>query len=214
MFGNLLGTLQRFRQDETRVKDREMKKREIEKKIDEKTEKEREEAIKQKKELFSEREKQQHGIKVLQVPYKFSLHLSTMCFFALTSSFGDPHSMFPSSFQIQMKRVEEFELWEKNKRRQMSSIRTSASPRLFFLPKEHNDQTMTSLEETMEAIENEITEARDKFEEDLLKIEAKVTNQSKVKNALLQKPEPHIFKGKFLFPRLVVLNSVPLNCIN
>lgn len=78
MFGNLLGTLQRFRQDETRVKEREQKKREIEKKIDEKTEKEREEAIKQKKELFSEREKQQHEIKVLQVRKHFCTNVASV----------------------------------------------------------------------------------------------------------------------------------------
>ena len=42
MFGNLLGTLQKFKQDENRVKEREQKKREIEKKIEEKTEKEKE----------------------------------------------------------------------------------------------------------------------------------------------------------------------------
>lgn len=67
MFGNLLGTLQKFKQDETRVKDREMKKREIEKKIDEKTEKEKEEANRTKNELFSEKRKQQNEIKILQV---------------------------------------------------------------------------------------------------------------------------------------------------
>ena len=80
-----------------------------------------------------------------------------------------------------MKRVEEYEMWEKNKRRQMSSIRTSTKPQLFFLPKEHSDETMTALENTMDAIEKEIAEAREAFEEDLLKIEAKVTSRSKVK---------------------------------
>jgi hypothetical protein len=67
MFGNLMGTLQKFRQDENRVKDKEQKKREIEKKIEEKTEKEREEARSMKRELFHEKRKQQHEIKVLQV---------------------------------------------------------------------------------------------------------------------------------------------------
>ena len=36
MFGNLLGTLQKFKQDETQVKVREQKKKEVEKKIEEK----------------------------------------------------------------------------------------------------------------------------------------------------------------------------------
>ena len=68
MFGNLLGTLQKFKQDETRVRDREQKKREVEKKIEEKTEKEKEEAKRTKHELFSEKKKQQQEIKMLQVP--------------------------------------------------------------------------------------------------------------------------------------------------
>ena len=67
MFGNLLGTLQKFKQDETRVRDREQKKREVEKKIEEKTEKEKEESKRTKHELFSEKKKQQQEIKMLQV---------------------------------------------------------------------------------------------------------------------------------------------------
>ena len=73
MFGNLLGTLQKFKQDENRVKDREQKKRDIEKKIDEKTEKEKEEAKRTKNELFSEKKKQEHEIKILQVIFKTGL---------------------------------------------------------------------------------------------------------------------------------------------
>ena len=80
-----------------------------------------------------------------------------------------------------MKRVEEYELWEKNKRRQMAAVRTQTKPAIFFLPKDHNDSTMTALEETMDAIEKEIADARESFEEDLLKIEAKVTSRSKVR---------------------------------
>merc|ERR1712045_158736 len=58
MFGNLLGTLQKFKQDENRVKVREQKKRDVEKKIEEKTEKEKEEAKRTKNELFTEKKKQ------------------------------------------------------------------------------------------------------------------------------------------------------------
>ena len=71
MFGNLLGTLQKFKQDEKRVTDREQKKREVEKKIEEKTEKEKEEAKRTKYELFSEKKKQQQEIKMLQVSIAF-----------------------------------------------------------------------------------------------------------------------------------------------
>ncbi len=67
MFGSLLGTLQKFRQDETRVKEREAKKKEIEKKIEEKSEREKEEARKKKQDLFSDKRKQQQELKILQV---------------------------------------------------------------------------------------------------------------------------------------------------
>ena len=67
LFGNLLGTLQKFRQDENKSKDRELKKREIELKIEEKTEKEKDEAKKKKQELFHEREKQKQELITLQV---------------------------------------------------------------------------------------------------------------------------------------------------
>ena len=67
MFGSILGTLQRFRADESKDKDRDLKKRKIEAKIDQKSEKEKEEAIRQKKELFEDKKKKEREIKVLQV---------------------------------------------------------------------------------------------------------------------------------------------------
>ena len=73
MFGNLLGTLQKFKQDETQVKVREQKKKEVEKKIEEKTEKEKEEAKRTKHDLFSEKRKQQQEIKMLKVLLKMRI---------------------------------------------------------------------------------------------------------------------------------------------
>ena len=67
MFGSILGTLQKFRADENKGKDRELKKRKIEAKIDQKTEQEREDAIRQKKELFEDKRRKEREIKVLQV---------------------------------------------------------------------------------------------------------------------------------------------------
>lgn len=99
MFGNLLGTLQKFKQDENRVKDREQKKRDIEKKIEEKTEKEKEEAKRTKNELFSEKKKQEHEIKILQV---------------------------------QMDRIEQFEMWEK-KQETRNAIHQNNNSTLYFL---------------------------------------------------------------------------------
>jgi hypothetical protein len=158
MFGNLLGTLQKFRQDENRVKESVQKKRQVEQKIEEKTEKEKEEAKRTKIELFSEKKKQQHEIRVLQV---------------------------------QMERVQQYEVWEKNKRREMQYIRTTVpdQPQVFFMPKEHNDKTTVAYDATVVAIEAEIAIAKSIFEEDLLKIEAKINNPDEFVDPLEEEDE-------------------------
>ena len=50
---------------------------------------------------------------------------------------------FPYFFQLQMERVEQYELWEKNKRREMQYIKTTTSvegqPQIFYLPKVNQD---------------------------------------------------------------------------
>ena len=73
-----------------------------------------------------------------------------------------------------MKRAEEFETWERNKRKEQKYIRTkNCSRKIYFLPKQHNDATLTALENTMDEIDEEIQAARELFEEELLKINAR-----------------------------------------
>ena len=43
--------------------------------------------------------------------------------------------------QIQMKRVEEYEIWEKSKQFEGNFIRTKAEPDIFWMPKTHSDKT-------------------------------------------------------------------------
>jgi hypothetical protein len=70
-----------------------------------------------------------------------------------------------------MKRAEEFETWERSKRKQQKYIRTKkCSTKIYFLPKNHNDETLTALESTMDEIDQEIRVARELFEEELNKI--------------------------------------------
>ena len=73
--------------------------------------------------------------------------------------------------QVQMKRAEEFETWERSKRKEQKYIRTNnSSTKVYFLPKQHNEATLTALENTMDQIDQEIQAAREIFEDELLKI--------------------------------------------
>ncbi|CAG9858335.1 unnamed protein product [Phyllotreta striolata] len=67
MFGALLGTLQKFQQEETKLKQREQKRAELEKKIEEHEIKEKEEVRKERQELFFNRKKKQAEIKVIEL---------------------------------------------------------------------------------------------------------------------------------------------------
>ena len=89
-----------------------------------------------------------------------------------------------------MKRAEEFETWERNKRKEQKYIRTkNCSRKIYFLPNQHNDATLTALENTMDEIDVEIQAARELFEEELLKINARAD----------QNPNAVIVIAKILF---------------
>ena len=66
MFSSLLGTLQKFSQEESRLKPKEEKKAQIEKKLEEQAIKERENLLKEKQCLFSDRKRQQLEIKAIE----------------------------------------------------------------------------------------------------------------------------------------------------
>ena len=73
-----------------------------------------------------------------------------------------------------MKRAEEFEIWERSKRKEQKYIRTkNSSTKIYYLPKNHNDSTLTALENTMDEIDEEIRTAREIFEEELQKISSR-----------------------------------------
>nr|XP_023012444.1 pinin [Leptinotarsa decemlineata] len=67
MFGALLGTLQKFQQEETKLKPREQKRAQLEKKIEEHEIKEKEEVKKERQELFLSRKKKQAEIKIIEL---------------------------------------------------------------------------------------------------------------------------------------------------
>lgn len=66
MFGALLGTLQRFRQEETRTRDREDKRAQVEKKLEEAAKKEKDEMKKERQELFHDRRRKQQEIRRIE----------------------------------------------------------------------------------------------------------------------------------------------------
>ncbi|XP_050301601.1 pinin [Anthonomus grandis grandis] len=67
MFGALLGTLQRFQQEETKLKKKEDKRTQIEKKIEEHEKQEKEEIKKERQELFLNRKKKQQEIRMIEL---------------------------------------------------------------------------------------------------------------------------------------------------
>ncbi|KAF7278543.1 hypothetical protein GWI33_008247 [Rhynchophorus ferrugineus] len=67
MFGALLGTLQKFQQEEAKLKKKEEKRSQIEKKIEEHEMQEKEEIKKERQELFLNRRKKQQEIKMIEL---------------------------------------------------------------------------------------------------------------------------------------------------
>lgn len=66
MFGSLMGTLQKFCQEESRLKPKEEKKAQIERKLEDQQLKERENMKKERQDLFLNRKRQQAEIKMLE----------------------------------------------------------------------------------------------------------------------------------------------------
>ena len=97
---------------------------------------------------------------------------------------------------IQMRRVEEYETWEKSKKQEANFIRTKADPPLYWLPKTISDKsigkenkissflhvcpTILSFPELQQAtrqlVEKEVVTRKEEFEEELLEIERKMTH--------------------------------------
>jgi len=69
MFGNLLGTLQKFTKEQKEQK-QEQKQKEVLKKVEEKTEREKEDMRNRKRELFEEQKKKKKDIQILQIQLK------------------------------------------------------------------------------------------------------------------------------------------------
>lgn len=76
MFGSLMGTLQKFCQEESRLKPKEEKKAQIEKKLEEQAKKERENMKKEKECLFSDRKRKQMEIKAIELKMQKMKELS------------------------------------------------------------------------------------------------------------------------------------------
>merc|ERR1719320_1560042 len=70
MFGNLLGTLQKFTKDEVKQKEVVEKQKVALKKVEEKNEREKEEMRNRKRELFDEQRKEKKSIQILQIQLK------------------------------------------------------------------------------------------------------------------------------------------------
>uniref|UniRef100_T1HKQ8 Pinin_SDK_memA domain-containing protein n=1 Tax=Rhodnius prolixus TaxID=13249 RepID=T1HKQ8_RHOPR len=123
MFGALIGHIQKFRQEENRLKEKERKKAEVEKKVEEAALREKEELKKKRQELFTSRRQQQQEIR--QLEYK-------------------------------LMRMKQFSDWESTRKHLVNFIQTNTSPKIFYLPKSHNEKSKTLLEESRQRILSKI----------------------------------------------------------
>lgn len=131
MFGALLGTLQKFRQEENRQKEKEEKRAQVEKKLEEAALREKEELKKKRQELFTSRRQQQ--IEIRQLEYKL----------------------------VRLKQLTE---WESTKKHLLNFIQTKSTPKIFYLPKIHNEKTFDLLVESRKSIQKMIEEKRAEVE--------------------------------------------------
>lgn len=77
IFGTLLGTLQKFCQEESRLKQKEQKKAQIERKLEEQQNQEREIMKKERQSLYNNRKRQQMEIKMLENKMNLMKEFST-----------------------------------------------------------------------------------------------------------------------------------------
>ncbi|KAF6198167.1 hypothetical protein GE061_007914 [Apolygus lucorum] len=134
MFGALLGTLQKFRQEETQLKEKEQKRAKVEKKLEEAAIKEKEELKKKRQELFFNRRQQQFEIKQLE---------------------------------FKLMRLKQLTEWETTRKHLLNFIQTKAGPRIFWLPKTHNDKTQKLQDETRKSISKMIDAKRAEVEKSI-----------------------------------------------
>merc|ERR1719474_147594 len=77
--------------------------------------------------------------------------------------------------QIQLKRTEEFEAWETSKKSEVNFIRTKGEVNpIYWLPKNHSEKTEALLSETKTAVEKELEEKKEAFEQELVGIEKRM----------------------------------------
>ena len=77
--------------------------------------------------------------------------------------------------QIQLKRTEEFEAWETSKKSEVNFIRTKGEVNpIYWLPKNHSEKTESLLSETKAAVEKELEEKKEAFEQELVGIEKRM----------------------------------------
>lgn len=116
IFGSLLmGTLNKFSQDESRLKGRVEKKAIIEKKVEEQELRERETIKQERRNLFIDRKKRLMEVRLLE---------------------------------IKMERMQDLAVFEEAHKQTRQFIRTTAGPKIFFLPKHMNETTTKLLQDS------------------------------------------------------------------
>lgn len=134
MFGSLVSTLEKFRQEEMKRGDS-VKRVEIENKLDKAAEEEREAVNKEKGKLFRERKQ-----KLIQLKYyeKKMEIIKLVIYIVLLHIFQIINHLLP----------QQHKKWEDSQKTLNNFIETKAKPHVFYLPVKHNEASSKRLQET------------------------------------------------------------------
>ncbi|XP_060559718.1 pinin-like [Ruditapes philippinarum] len=109
MFGLLLGTLQKFKDESKETKDKEEQRIKIEKKLEEKFKQEKEEIIKERRQLFLERRKKQFRIRLIEqkmeMAQNVSCYLNLFNFLCSPKNFGGAYGCRVVSPYVRTSRI-------------------------------------------------------------------------------------------------------------
>eukprot|EP00116_Pleurobrachia_bachei_P002613 sb/3462875/ len=182
LFGSLLmGTLRQFKQDKEKTKDTDIKQQEMWGKVEKKEAQEAAKTAEDRQKLVRCKGEVHNEIRLLEQQMELA-QMPEDVFLCVKQFFGRP-SFFPVSFTIKFSEsIWKFPLFRQKTRatterdRLAGFIRTKSKPYIYYLPKEHTEETENALEDSNHRVNKEYQVRIQGYEEKL----------SNIKNELLE----------------------------